>query len=111
MTTRTQTYQDVRRQIDSRILELGYSSSRFSEIDRAIEKDAWQTERRGTGKTERYGKKYSWIAYFEMYGIRFDEGALPEYAGERTSDVDIDPSFPSPLRRGRLRYPIHSLTR
>lgn len=94
------TYKDVRRQIDARIVALGYSSSRFAEIDRGIAEDAWRSERRGFPRTDRYGKKYSWIAYFEMYGLRLDEGKLPEWcAGERTPDVDIDPSFPEPVHK------------
>ena len=32
-----------------------------------------------------------------MYGIRLDQGKIDEWrAGQRTSDVDIDPSFPEP---------------
>ena len=46
-------------------------------------------------KTDRYGKKYSWIAFFEMYGVRQDERRLAERRlEERISDCDIDPSFP-----------------
>jgi hypothetical protein len=47
---------------------------------------------------ERYGKKYAWIAYFEQYGLRQDEGLLKrEWQEEldRPSDIDIDPSFPN----------------
>lgn len=89
------TYLKVRRQIEHRIVELGYSPTKFVEIDRAIGAEAWRAESQRTPKTDRYGKKYSWTAFFEMYGIRFDEGTLPEWrAGERSSDADIDPSFP-----------------
>lgn len=89
------TYQEVRRQIEARIVDLGYSSARFRTIDKAIAEDAWRANRHGAAKTDRYGKKYSWIAFFEMYGLCLDQGTLPEWrAGERTSDVDIDPSFP-----------------
>ena len=90
------TYRDVRRQVYWRILELGYSPSKFREIDEAIGRDAWRPGRRDGRKTDRYGKKYSWIAYFEMYGLRLDDDILPEYADKRSSDVDIDPSFPAP---------------
>jgi hypothetical protein len=93
------TYQEVRRQIEARIIELGYSSSRFKNIDSAIAEDAWRTTRRRQSRIDRYGKKYSWIAYFEMDGLRDDQGALPKWhAAERTSDVDIDPSFPQAPR-------------
>src|SRR5690606_19516769 len=49
-------------------------------------------------KTDRYGKKYSWIAFFELAGFRQDIKPITE-AGEETrlSDVDIDPSFPGEI--------------
>ena len=47
-------------------------------------------------KVDRYGKKYSWIAYYEMWGEREAERKLPERrVGERTSDCGVDPSFPT----------------
>lgn len=92
-------YQRVRRQIKARIIELGYSSSAFAEIDRDIAGHTWRAESRGKSRVDRYGKKYSWIAFFEMYGVRRDQGGLSESRTfERTSDVDIDPSFPQPAR-------------
>jgi hypothetical protein len=93
------TYCDVRRQIEHRIVELGYSPERFAAADKMIGEDSWRSERRGVPKTDRYGKKYSWIAFFEMYGLRQDQETLAEWrAGERTSDADIDPSFPEPAK-------------
>ncbi len=92
-------YRKVRHQIEYRIAQLGYRSSQFAEIDKRIRGSSWRAESRGVPKTDRYGKKYSWIAFFEMYGIRFDEGTLPDWrAGERSSDADIDPSFPEPAK-------------
>ncbi len=100
------TYRDVRRQIEYRIAQLGYTSKRFAEIDKEISNSSWRAESRGVPKTDRYGKKYSWIAFFEMYGVRADEGTLPEWrAGERSSDADIDPSFPQPARIWRPSLP------
>ena len=93
------TYQKIRRQIEYRILELGYKSSLFSEIDKEISDLSWRAESRNEPKIDRYGKKYSWIAYFEMYGKRLDEGILPEWRqDERCPDLDIDPSFPEPAK-------------
>ena len=49
-------------------------------------------------KTDRYGKKYSWIAYFELAGYLQDQGLPKErylYNDGRISDADIDPSFPA----------------
>jgi hypothetical protein len=88
-------YCHVRRQIEDRIVELGFSPERFSQVDTLISDAAWHSHSRGTPPADRYGKKYSWIAYFEMYGIRLDKRRLPDWRDEeRTPDVDIDPSFP-----------------
>lgn len=92
-------YEDARRQIERRIVDLGYSPSRFAAADGSIGEGAWGAERHERPKIDRYGKKYSWIAYFEMYGYRLDQGILPDLREEkRPSDVDIDPSFPGPAR-------------
>ena len=92
-------YRNIRRQIEYRIVQLGYTSRQFAEIDTEIGNSSWRAENRGDAKTDRYGKKYSWIAFFEQYGIRSDEGTLSEWqTGERSSDADIDPSFPEPAR-------------
>lgn len=101
-------YLAVRRQIQGRMHQLGYSSERFSEIDRRIGEFSWRGQ--GGAKTDRYGKKYSWIAYFEMYGLRAAQGLLDENRiNERTSDCDVDPSFPSapPTWRPRLPNVFH----
>jgi hypothetical protein len=90
-----ETYKDIRRQVEYRIANLGYSPERFGATDKTIAESGWHAESRGKSKTDRYGKKYSWIAFFEMYGIRLDAGELSEWHDrERSSDVDIDPSFP-----------------
>lgn len=87
-------YQEVRRQIARRMEDLGYSAA-FSEVDRSIARTQRPSRESDGGKTDRYGKKYSWIAFFEMYGVRSDLGLLAESRSrERSSDCDIDPSFP-----------------
>jgi len=88
-------YRRVRRQIEDRIRRLGYSTELFGEIDREIGRSSWREER--GRKTDRYGKKYSWIAYFEMYGLRDALGLLKDHrhGRERTSDCDVDPTFPA----------------
>lgn len=86
-------YQDVRNKIERRIFDLGYSKDKFQETDREIGRYSY----RGSDehKVDRYGKKYSWIAYFEMWGVRQALKQLPEWRSEkRPSDCDIDPSFP-----------------
>jgi len=93
------TYRDVRRQIRRRVVELGYSPDRFAAADKMIGGGEWRAAARGASKTDRYGKKYSWIAYFEMYGLRLDQGTLSQWRiGERVAQADIDPSFPEPAK-------------
>jgi len=85
------TYKIVRRQIEWRMAQLGYSCKKFEGVDAAIARS--QSHGRGdNAKVNRYGKKYSWIAYFEMYGLRQAQGLIDQY--ERPGDCDIDPSFP-----------------
>ncbi len=88
-----------------RIYDLGFSLDSFGEIDRWLAEDNYRKYgRSGDGrKTDRYGKKYSWIAYFELAGFRQDNGLLPDYySEERTLEVDIDPSFPDEQREHNL---------
>ncbi len=80
-----------------RLYDLGYSHNAFAQIDREIHWGNWAVERSaGAGKVDRYGKKYSWIAFFELAGYRKDNNLLPERRMDfgRIPDVDIDPSFP-----------------
>lgn len=95
-------YRKVRAQILWRVKQLGWSSDRFGEIDNSISKSNFRLsyENKAT-KIDRYGKKYSWIAYFEMSGVRHDSGVLKNWA-ERISRVDIDPSFPERTTKGNV---------
>lgn len=91
------TYKEIVRQIEWRIGNLGYRQATFKEIDQEIGRDRFHGEQEGRPKVDRYGKKYSWIAYFEMYGVREAQRLLADYRlEERVSDADIDPSFPKP---------------
>jgi hypothetical protein len=97
-------YQAVFKQIKKRVQDLGYSYEDFESVDDEI--DRRNTRRRNETKVDRYGKKYSWIAYFEMYGKRVDEGVLPTSEDEvRPSDCDIDPSFPNETKEWRPELP------
>ena len=84
-------YVRVRAKIEQRIFDLGYRAEQFKEADTAIGNVSWNAPQEK--KIDRYGKKYSWIAYFEMWGEREAARKLP-YVGERTSDCGVDPSFP-----------------
>lgn len=87
-------YRGVRKQIADRMRRLGYSAARFQQIDQQIGRmSEYQTDGR---KIDRYGKKYAWIAYFEMYGLRCASGDIDDHPhrNPRSVDIDIDPSFP-----------------
>ena len=91
-----QGYKDVRRQIEWRINDLGYKKDLFSEIDEQISRGNLSIGRSDSpGKIDRYGKKYSWIAFYEVAGLVQDRCANGTvFEEERISDADIDPSFP-----------------
>jgi hypothetical protein len=86
-------YARVGAQIEQRIYEFGYRKARFESIDREIGRTSFNAQ--DDQKVDRYGKKYSWIAYFEMWGEREARRLLPDWRlHERTSDCGVDPSFP-----------------
>jgi len=86
-------YVHVRTKIERRMFDLGYRKERFKAADSEISNAAWNA--REQEKVDRYGKKYSWIAYYEMWGERAAEKKLPDWRlKERTSDCGVDPSFP-----------------
>ncbi|WP_284322151.1 hypothetical protein [Dyella acidisoli] len=86
-------YVRVRAKIERRMFDLGYRAKLFKEVDREIGNSSWNAQ--DQQKVDRYGKKYSWIAYFEMWGEREAGRKLPDWRfGERTSDCGVDPSFP-----------------
>ena len=89
-------YKRVLANIFWRIYELGYSLEVFGQIDTWIARSGTHYVRSSNGrKTDRYGKKYSWIAFYELVGFRLDQGLFAEWPGEhRIADADIDPSFP-----------------
>ena len=87
-----------------RLYELKFTNERFGDIDGLIVQANFHYGRSGDGrKTDRYGKKYSWIAYFELAGFRQDQGNLPDfYDNGRCIEADIDPSFPDKHREHNL---------
>ena len=86
-------YVQVRAKIERRMFDLGYRAERFKDVDVEISNASWNA--RDEKKVDRYGKKYSWIAYYEMWGEREADRKLPDWRiGERTSDCGVDPSFP-----------------
>ncbi len=98
-------YKRIRANVYWRIYDLGFSLESFGEIDGLLLRENYRKySRSGDGrKTDRYGKKYSWIAYFELAGFRQDQGTLPDYNdNSRCIEVDIDPSFPDEHREYNL---------
>jgi hypothetical protein len=88
-------YREILQQIRWRIFNLGYSMEIFGEIDDQIRRENSEFGRSANGgKIDRYGKKYSWIAFYEMAGTKADQGLLPNYENGERFVIDIDPSFP-----------------
>lgn len=86
-------YVRVRAKIERRMFDLGYREKRFENIESEIGRSSWNA--RDGQKVDRYGKKYSWIAYFEMWGERDASRKLPDWRQDtRTSDCGVDPTFP-----------------
>lgn len=87
--------QKVRRQIYWRIFNLGWNKDQFEKVEDRIRNDGYPTSRTNKPHIERYGKKYSWIAYFEITGLRSDQNLIERnWDKYRISDADIDVSFP-----------------
>lgn len=90
-------YIRVKDNIFWRIYQLGYSLKSFGEIDKEISRQSTPTRADYIGKVDRYGKKYCWIAYNELFGFRADKNQINEfYLSEelRYIDTDLDPGFP-----------------
>lgn len=85
-------YQRLLPAIVSRMLVLGYDPEQFEAVDRQM--NSGPRIGNNKHKIDRYGKKYGWIAYFEMWGVRYAQGLLAEWRSARPSDADIDPTFP-----------------
>lgn len=86
-------YQKYLDYISKRILKLGFKMESFEEIDRGIAQHTFSEKY--IGKTERYLKKYSRIAYFELRGWLRSRGKIErEYVWEREPESELDPSFP-----------------
>jgi hypothetical protein len=81
--------------IRGRVYELGWRSDLFTEIDRRIAEGSWRRQEQGA-RTERYGKKYGWISYYELAGRLDDRGELRDPGWGPVVWPDVDPTFPAP---------------
>lgn len=97
-------YKKIKAQLLWRVYKLGWSEEKFKSAEESIIHGQRYYERTGKEKlkTDRYGKKYSWIAYHEMAGLLRDKGILEERDWWRTEAENIDPSFLPPLVSSRL---------
>lgn len=98
-------YQVVRARVRWRVGNLGWSAIRFGTTDKEIasERHSYSRMHDDHFKVDRYGKKYSQIAYSELKGWMIDEGLLESQEDHgRTWNVDIDPSFPNPALQQRI---------
>jgi len=88
---------EVTGEIRWRVSDLGWSAERFEQVDREIAERNF-TRDNDPRKVERYGKKYSWIGFYEAAGRLADGGELSVDDAEnwRLSEMPIDPSFPEP---------------
>lgn len=83
-------------EVRGRVWQLGWRTKRFDEVDRRIRDSiANRSRQEGPDRTERYGKKYGWISYYELAGRLQDRGELRDrWLGNRGIWPDIDPTFP-----------------
>ncbi|MDX2199627.1 MAG: hypothetical protein SF069_11735 [Phycisphaerae bacterium] len=100
------THDEVRRQVEARIVELGYEASRFGSIDEMITRCVGGQGTARPSRTDCYGKKYAWIAFLEMHGLSHQRGkAQQARLGRRPAEPLIDPSFPEQPRAWRPELP------
>jgi hypothetical protein len=95
-------YRRVMGQLRWRMYDLGYRLDVFGELDVRTDRvvpmpPAFEPR----PYFERFGQKYAWIAFFELYGWRHDRGLLAEGLHEprqRPAEVDLEASFPDAPR-------------
>ena len=87
-------FRRARGEVMARVWDLGWRAALLGDVDRSIADAAYRFGREG--KVERYGKKYGWIAYYELIGHLVDAGRMRDrwVGGGRNITPDIDPSFP-----------------
>ncbi len=85
--------QEVKGQIYWRILDLGWDKETFSSAEESVGYSNYNDNRTNRKRIERYGKKYSWIAYYEIAGFRADNGLLANEWNLYRKFSDIDPTF------------------
>jgi hypothetical protein len=87
-------------EVRGRIWELGWRRDGLGKVDAEIDEQRYRQIGRHRA-VERYGKKYGWVAYYELAG-RIEEGSTghPSGVGLPHASFDVDPTFvpePAPL--------------
>ena len=90
-------FKKIKGRIRWRIYDLGYTLEQFSRLDQMIARADHSGRSEDGAKTERYGKKYAWIAFYEMAGLRMELRKLGQ--SENSDFYNIDPGFPEQPRR------------
>lgn len=92
-----------------RVAELGWTENLFSKQDSIIGGlDYHYNRHNDLKKIDRFGKKYSWIAYYELAGILDANGMLnSNYMYYRYIWPDIDPTFPESPKEDVLSFSHH----
>lgn len=90
-------FKKIKDRIRWRIYDLGYTLEQFSRLDQMIARADHSGRSEDGAKTERYGKKYAWIAFYEMAGLRMEQRKLGQT--EISDFYNIDPGFPEEPRR------------
>ena len=95
----------AQRWVFQRVISLGWKPENFAEFDHTLNYRV--TYSRTDHKPERFGKKYQWIAFYELIARVADNFHMTEY-GEKLVAYegpwqllirDIDPTLPPPLRK------------
>lgn len=96
----------AQRWIFQRVILLGWQPQYFAEFDHSL--NYWGADSRTDHKPERFGKKYQWIAFYELIARVADNfHMMPEHNGDslvyegpwQLFIRDIDPTLPPPLRK------------
>lgn len=74
----------VGRWIAARVLERGWAPREFGLIDQGL----GELRSHGSGETERYAKKYAWIAFFEVAGHLADHCPVQRYQSDAPVSYD-----------------------
>jgi hypothetical protein len=99
-------FRQARGEVMARVWDLGWRAPLLGAADQEIAESAGYLGQ-GRRNVERYGKKYGWIAYYELVGRLDDGGRKADLwaGGSRAVTPDIDPTFPDEPPSASLPLP------